>query len=305
MHADSGLVNLRYALSECMFAHPTEIVSISSPCQVTCASLQRGVTYGIGADASTATQGVVPNLDFCQNGLDSDFAINNCTFCYQFVPQQLYLGNFMQALHIACRSPPKLGDSFYPDGRAIFNETVIAGPVPPSVNTGGGGLSGVKLALAIVLPLVGGILLFALTCFCCWRFTKGRRQRMAAEGRMKRFYDGMAMGQSNDGSPMPGDMYPIQSDWPVGQYEPAREMSQLHRTTAGRQKSPAVSQSGWYGEQEDVPEIGPGRDQVHDPYLHERYFGLATSPEDEVPIPGPHMTPGGPVILPHDRNHWS
>lgn len=305
-----------------MFAYPTEIVSVSSPCQVLCQPLSRSISYGIGPDVQNATAGVVPNLDFCNNGFGGYFAINNCSFCYSFVPQQLFLANFLQALHVACRQPPTLGQTFYPDGRAIFNESAIPGPGPPgTAPPPASGLTGWKLGLVIALPIVGGTLLFAASCFCCFRFTKKRRQRMAATGRMSRFHDQHAPAESAFNSPVTTRVPPSQYEWPMGKSEPPREMERLsnhqHTPKSIKVPSPGLAQGRWglHGteeEEEDVPlsgrslprdDVGPGQGQAKDPFLHEQYFGVASSGLEE---PGssslaPHAEPSA---HPDEEGHW-
>lgn len=284
-----------------MFAYPAEIVSISSPCQVTCQPLEPGVIYGIGAEKDTATDNLIPNLDFCNNGFGGDNKINNCTFCYSYIPQQLFLANFMQALHIACRQPPAIGETFYPDGRAIFNESAIPGPAPPRTgNHQSSGITGWKLGLVIALPVVGGALLFGLSCFCCFKFTKKRRARMAATGRMSTYHDRQPV------SALPGGTPPSQYEWPIGQYEPAQEMeriNQQHTPKSGKMPSPGLAQGRWShhaDDEGDVPlsalprdDVGPALGQAKDPYLHEQYFGVASSgvPGEAVPGPGDYVHP--------------
>jgi len=276
-----------------MFAYPAEIVSISSPCQVTCERLQPGITYDIGSNVETATDNTTPDFDFCSNGFGGDDAINNCTFCYSYIPQQLFLANFMQALHIACRQPPSIGDTFYPDGRAIFNESAIPGPGPPRTeNRQSSGLTGWKLGLVIALPVVGGALLFGLSCFCCFKFTKKRRLRMAATGRMSTFHERHPVSASPGGTP------PSQYAWQS--HEPAQEMeyiSHQHTPKDGKFPSPGLAQGRWSHHTDDdvdvplsaVPrdDVGPAPQQAKDPYLHEQYLGVASSGVPGEAMPGP------------------
>lgn len=289
-----------------MFAYPAEIVSISSPCQVLCQPLQPGITYDVGTNVESATDDTVPNLDFCNNGFGGDNAINNCTACYSYIPQQLFLANFMQALHIACRQRPAIGDTFYPDGRAIFNESAIAGPGPPgSGSPASSGLSGWKLGLVIALPVVGGALLFGLSCFCCFKFTKKRRQRMAATGRMSTFHE------RHPASASPGRTPPSQYAWQSPEAEQEMErISYQHTPKDGRFPSPGLAQGRWsHHAEEEVDEplsagprddVGPAPGQAKDPYLHEQYFGMANSGVAEEAMAGPSgYYPGG------ERGSWA
>jgi len=323
--ADRQPVNLRYTLSECMFAYPAEIVSVSSPCQILCQPLSVAVGHGIGRNVQNATEGIVPNLDFCNDGFGPYDAINNCSFCYSFVPQQLFLANFLQTLQIACNQPPALGQTFYPDGRAIYNESAIPAQGPPgTTQTSSTGLNGWKLGLVIALPIVGSIMLFAASCFCCFKFTKKRRQRMAATGRMSKFYDHHAAAEDSPHSPATTRVKPSQYEWPLANSEPPREMEhwsyQQHTPKSVKIPSPGLAQGRWNQhiaeEEEDVPlsgrslprdDVGPGQGQSKDPFLHEQYFGVASSGLEE-PGPSsfiPHAPYAGPSLQPGEQGYWT
>jgi hypothetical protein len=70
-----------------MFGFPTQKVSLSSPCQVTCASLSTAIESGLGTNATTA------DLGFCNTAGFSTATIQNCVFCYGLIDQQKYLAN--------------------------------------------------------------------------------------------------------------------------------------------------------------------------------------------------------------------
>ncbi|KIX00506.1 uncharacterized protein Z518_10646 [Rhinocladiella mackenziei CBS 650.93] len=285
--ADYSQVALRFTLAGCMFAIPEPHISISSPCQVSCALLNESIGYQVTTDSSDAE----PGNDYCTEAPFDDDTINKCAFCYSFIPQQLYLANFLQALHISCRDPPQPGEPFFPDAAAIFNETLIAGPAPPSNSTSsGGGLHGWQLGIAIALPIVGGILLIGGTCWGCFVFTRRRRQKMAQTGRMSRVHDAHADSMY---SPMSAK---AEASWKAeawGQAEPPREMhaispTLLHAGHGGKHPSPGIAQGRWShhtgGEnsEQNTPlrssfqrdDVGPGTGQVQDPNLHEQYFGV-------------------------------
>ncbi|OAP62231.1 hypothetical protein AYL99_04434 [Fonsecaea erecta] len=304
-----ALLALRYTLAGCMFAIPEDHISISSPCQVSCASLNASIGYRITNDSST----VQPGNAFCTADPFDDYTINKCATCYSFIPQQLYQANFLQALHIACRQPPEPGKPFFPDAQAIFNETLIAGPPPPSSNTGGhGGLHGWKLALAIVLPVVGGIILISGMCWGCFMFTRKRRQRMAQTGRMSRVHDANADSMY---SPMSAKAEAWKAeDLPWGVVEPPREMHAISPTLLhAKHPSPGVAQGRWShqtggtgGSEQNTPlrssfqrdTVGPGPEQVRDPNLHDQYFGVGDEVDD---LPGPS---GGHEYYPeHHQQH--
>jgi hypothetical protein len=84
-----ALFDLRYTLSTCMFAFPVERVSISSPCQVTCQPLSVAIGFGLSNNSANTS----PGLGFCTAGQFDDTTINYCSFCYGFIPEQLYLAN--------------------------------------------------------------------------------------------------------------------------------------------------------------------------------------------------------------------
>jgi hypothetical protein len=221
----------------------------------------------------------------------------------------------LQALHIACRDPPDPGKPFFPDADAIFNETLIAGPAPPSTGTGGsGGLHGWHLAVAIALPIVGGIILIGGFCWGCFAFTRKRRYRMAQSGRMSRVHDAHA--DSSYQSPLSAKAEAWKHDTlPWGVVEPPREMHAISPTLlhTGKQHSPGFAQGRWSHQtggtgatsEQHTPlrssfqrdDVGPGPAQVKDPNLHEQYFGVAGEDEaedgrergheHEVPMPGP------------------
>jgi hypothetical protein len=92
-------VALRYTLAGCMFAIPEPHISISSPCQVSCAPLNASVGYQITNDSSEIAQ---PGNDFCGYKVFDDTTINRCATCYSFIPQQLFLAN--------CKAVPPRGN---------------------------------------------------------------------------------------------------------------------------------------------------------------------------------------------------
>ncbi|KIW72245.1 hypothetical protein PV04_00453 [Phialophora macrospora] len=297
-----GLLALRYTLAGCMFAIPEDHISISSPCQVSCSPLNSSVGYQVTNDSSKTD----PGNAFCTAAEFDDLTINKCATCYSFIPQQLFLANFLQALHIACRDPPQPGKPFFPDADAIFNETLIAGPAPPSSGGGGGGgLHGWHLAVAIALPIVGGILIIGGFCWGCFVFTRKRRYRMAQSGRMSRVHDAHADNSYQSPISAKAEAWKHEA-LPWGVVEPPREMHAISPTLlhAGKQHSPGFAQGRWSHQtggtgpasEQTTPlrssfqrdDVGPGPAQVRDPNLHEQYFGVGEAePEHEMPLPGP------------------
>lgn len=274
---DWALYNMRYTLSECMFAVPEQKVSISSPCQVTCQPLQDAVASGISID----TSGVTPDLSYCNARPFDDQDINACAFCYGFIPQQLYLANFLQALHVACRQPPVPGQQFFPNAITIFNASVIPGPVGPITAGPSSGLRGWKLALAIALPLVGFAVLLAASCYGCFAFTRRRRQQMAASGRMSRLQHSMGLEARY------ADLEQYQPEFTDAEdYTDQPTMQQVRH----QGHSPGIPQPQASPVRDDV---GPGPRQVQDHDLHNQYFGTPAGPGFGEAIP---MTPiSGPA----------
>jgi hypothetical protein len=72
-----------------MFGFPTQMVSLSSPCQVTCTPLSTAIESGLNTNATIA------DLSFCNTANFSTTNIQNCVFCYGLMDQQKYLANCM------------------------------------------------------------------------------------------------------------------------------------------------------------------------------------------------------------------
>lgn len=87
-----GLDNMRYTLSSCMFGFPTQKVSLSSPCQVSCTPLSNAIESGLGINATIA------DLSFCTSANFSTANIQRCVFCYGLMDKQKYLANCMPYL---------------------------------------------------------------------------------------------------------------------------------------------------------------------------------------------------------------
>jgi len=148
-----------------------------------------------------------------------------------------------------------------------------------------------------------------LSCFCCFKFTKKRRLKMAASGRMSTFHERHPISAS------PGRTPPSQYAWQNERDEPPQEMERIsyqHTPKDGKFPSPGLAQGRWSrhtDDDADVPlsavprdDIGPAPGQAKDPYLHEQYFGVASSGVPGEGMPGPsgyaHYTP------PDQRDSW-
>jgi hypothetical protein len=183
---------------------------------------------------------------------------------------------------------------FFPDATTIFNDTLIAGPASVSNSSkSSGGLHGWKLAIAIALPVVGGILILFGACWCCFLYTRGRRNRMAQEGRMSRLHDSWGEAAHYMDGPVyepemsaahEQEMKPLSPQWLQDDHQ--------QRNSPSFRVSPALPTEA----------VGPGEGQIQDHNLHERYLGTPTSlGEDEIGVArsGPgmeHHSPGDDVV---------
>ena len=176
-----------------------------------------------------------------------------------------------------------MGAAFFPDAQSIFNESLISGPSPVSRSTtSSGGLHGWKLAIAIALPVVGGILLICAACFCCFVYTRRKRRRMAETGRMSRLHDSWGEAAQY----MDGPAY--QPEMSAAQEQEMKPLSpQWMQDDHQERNSPALRSSPGIRVSPGLPTevVGPGQDQVQDPNLHERYLGTPTNfGDDEIGV---------------------
>ena len=78
-----------------MFGYPVQKVSISSPCQVTCAPLYYAIESGLG----NKTHPTSTNLSFCNQATFTENVISQCVFCYGLMDDQKYLANCEHTHH--------------------------------------------------------------------------------------------------------------------------------------------------------------------------------------------------------------
>ncbi|KAI1964872.1 hypothetical protein LOZ58_001563 [Ophidiomyces ophidiicola] len=166
-----GLYNLRFAFSSCIYAFPVAKQSLSTPCQVTCDSLQQSIKYDLMNPKPQSA------YDFC--GLDSfsDSFVTKCALCYSLTEDEKFLANFIEAIRQGCHSKVRPGMPFITNPDRIFNTTLLPAStqsVNPMANTPKGKKN---LVLIIVLPIVGFLLISLLTCFCCFFFIRHRRRK--------------------------------------------------------------------------------------------------------------------------------
>ncbi len=86
--ADIDLDNLRYTVSTCVFGFPVEKVSLSTPCQVSCAPLQDAISHNLNTNVT------LDDLSYCNlPSFQDTVGINRCAECYGRMDGEAYLAN--------------------------------------------------------------------------------------------------------------------------------------------------------------------------------------------------------------------
>ncbi|KAF3480899.1 uncharacterized protein GIQ15_06246 [Arthroderma uncinatum] len=166
-----GLYNLRFAFSTCIYGFPVVKQSLSTPCQVTCQGLSESIQF-----KQLRPQG--KNLyDFCGISTFSDKDITDCTICYSLTENEKFLANFLESFREGCRGKVPKGDKFYIEPNRIFNPLQLPSNENPVVPGLAKGHPRKNLVLIIVLPIVGFLLLSAVTCVGCFFYIRNRRRR--------------------------------------------------------------------------------------------------------------------------------
>lgn len=81
--------NLRYAFSTCVYGFPTEKISVSTPCQVSCERLRGAIEHNL--DTNTT---IVEDLSYCNRpGFQDTVVINRCAKCYGRMDDVAYMAN--------------------------------------------------------------------------------------------------------------------------------------------------------------------------------------------------------------------
>ena len=132
---------------------------------------------------------------------------------------------------------------------------------------------------------------------------------MAASGRMSTYHDRHpgAGGGSSFTSPVSGRTPPSQYQWPTMEEQEMARINYIHtgKPVQGHspgvpKHSPGLAQGRWPhasrdDEDEEVPlsavprdDVGPGQGQVKDPFLHEQFFGVASSGVEGEVVPDAH-----------------
>ncbi|SLM39988.1 hypothetical protein LPUS_10656 [Lasallia pustulata] len=158
-----ALYNLRYALDWCIFGFPTRNDQVqSNACIETCDAIAMALETNI----------LTPNLsspyDYCQ--ADPAFLTNlsSCAFCQSFVPNRVYLSNFLNTLKASCKSQPSPSTAFPISPLQIFTLQPPASysSIIAKTSTTRGLSRSAKIAIGVIVPLV--VLLLLAIFFLYW-----------------------------------------------------------------------------------------------------------------------------------------
>ncbi|OJJ89260.1 uncharacterized protein ASPGLDRAFT_116203 [Aspergillus glaucus CBS 516.65] len=198
-----GLHNLRYAFTSCLYGYPHQVANISSPCVVTCSSLQPALDQNIQNPSAYGF------FEWCGSSAFTDVVATQCHECYNLTANQIYLGNFIEAIRYNCHFRTSDGEAFPISPSEIFTqkplpEHTVSLTDPPKDG------SGVNLPLVIAVPIVGFIVLVCALSVCCFFCIRHRRKKSKAreEREFHEQWNTMALA-----SPGPGawGQYPAQA----------------------------------------------------------------------------------------------
>src|SRR5436305_1177121 len=86
---------MRFALSSCIYGFPTEKISLSSPCQVSCATLSNAIESGLGTNVTTTDLGFCNSANFSVPSLFGcpvvDLQLNHNTTACELFYRRLWL----------------------------------------------------------------------------------------------------------------------------------------------------------------------------------------------------------------------
>lgn len=81
------LDNLRYAFTSCLYGYPQQVANISSPCVVSCSSLEPALDQNIDNPSAYGF------FEWCGSSAFADVIVTQCHECYNLTTNQVYLGN--------------------------------------------------------------------------------------------------------------------------------------------------------------------------------------------------------------------
>ena len=224
MHTDQydRLDNLRYAFTSCLYGYPRQVANISSPCIVTCSSLEPAL------DQNIQNPGAYGFFEWCGSSAFADIVVTQCHECYNLTSNQIYLGNCTltpplnpcmqwltpgktvnEAIRYNCHFRTSAGEAFPIHPSEIFTqnplpEHTVSLTNPPKDD------SGVNLPLVIAVPIIGFIVLVCALSVCCFFCIRHRRKKSKAreEKEFHEQWNTMALA-----SPGPGawGQYPAQA----------------------------------------------------------------------------------------------
>ncbi|CRG90078.1 hypothetical protein PISL3812_07119 [Talaromyces islandicus] len=168
-----GLYNLRYAFTSCVYNFPEPVTDVSTPCLVSCTPLGPALNFQLTDPVGNSL------TTFCGDTAFADNTVSTCEFCYSLTSQQAFLANFLESIRYNCHFSTSAGAAFPLSPTRIFNETELPETTTAYTSTATStGTSNVHkfLTVIIVMPIVGFLIIAALTALCCICLVKHRRK---------------------------------------------------------------------------------------------------------------------------------
>jgi len=187
------LDNLRYAFTSCLYGYPRQVANISSPCVVSCSSLEPALDQNIENPSAYGF------FEWCGSSAFTDVVVTQCHECYNLTTNQIYLGNcrftslvqscmqwltfpeitVVEAIRYNCHFRTSAGQTFPISPNDIFTqnplpEHTVSLTDPPKDD------SGINLPLVIAVPIVGFIVLVCALSICCYFCIRHRRKKAKA-----------------------------------------------------------------------------------------------------------------------------
>lgn len=187
------LDNLRYAFTSCLYGYPRQVANISSPCVVSCSSLQPALDQNIENPSAYGF------FEWCGSSAFADVVVTQCHECYNLTTNQIYLGNctftspvqlcmqwltfpeitVVEAIRYNCHFRTSAGQAFPISPDDIFTqnplpEHTVSLTDPPKDD------SGVNLPVVIAVPIVCFIVLVCALSVCCFFCIRHRRKKAKA-----------------------------------------------------------------------------------------------------------------------------
>ncbi|PWY86012.1 hypothetical protein BO70DRAFT_360823 [Aspergillus heteromorphus CBS 117.55] len=208
---DWGLYNLRFAFSSCVYGYPESVVSMSTPCLVSCLGLDTSIEFNLLDPNDININAWCATSSFANNQIDT------CSVCYNLTGTQVYMANFIQALRYDCNYPVPTGTAFPISPSLIFSESALPSYSSNLLSTSKKGFD-YKLATLVGLPVMGFVILVILSTMCCMCGFSWYR-RMSREDEELREWKTMAAERT-------WEDYPPQEMYPASMYQQAQTQQQ-------------------------------------------------------------------------------